>query len=132
MNVQLLCMFTNIDELDDSIDFVIKNYKLINPNVFVLENTANGRDLYITFNVKKGDSAVSSKWKTILVHRKKESNTIYTINALNEIVKSKTGGQTDNTFVIDWSEYQNSIITTSAGGYKQIPTKIYDMFKSEQ
>ena len=129
MNVQLLCMFTNKDDLKDSIDFVLKNYKLVNPNVFVLENKINNRDLYVTFNVKKGDASIASNWKTILVHRKKETNTIYTINALNEIVKSKTGGQTDNTFAIEWSEFQNSIITTSPDGYKQTPTKIYDTFK---
>ena len=129
IGTQLLCLFTTKEDLDESVDFILKSYILNNPNVFILENKLNPKDLYITFNVTKGIPAISSKWKTILVHRKKESNTIYTINALNEVVKSKTGGQQDNKFMIEWSEFRNSILTTNSDGYKCTPTKIYDTFK---
>jgi hypothetical protein len=125
MNTQLLCLFTLKNELDISIDFVLKNYTLTNPNVFVLENKSKSDELFITFNVEKGSSAIPSDWKTILVHRKKQSNTIYTINALNEVVKSKTGGILDNSYMIDWDEFKNCIITTSSIGYKKIPTKVF-------
>ena len=125
MNTQLLCLFTLKNELDISVDFVLNNYTLTNPNVFVLENKINEGELYITFNVEKGSSAIPSEWKTILVHRKKQSNTIYTINALNEVVKSKTGGVLDNSYMIDWDEFKNCIITTSSIGYKKIPTKVF-------
>jgi hypothetical protein len=132
MNTQLLCLFTLKNELDISIDFVLKNYTLTNPNVFVLENKINEGELYITFNVEKGSSAIPSDWKTILVHRKKQSNTIYTINALNEVVKSKTGGILDNSYMIDWDEFKNCIITTSSIGYKKIPTKVFKSFNTEE
>ncbi|MFZ9376998.1 MAG: hypothetical protein ACO25K_07725 [Candidatus Fonsibacter ubiquis] len=125
MNTQLLCLFTIKEELDKSIDFILKNYNLINPNVFILESKIKSDELFITFNVEKGSAAINSNWKTILVHRKKQSNTIYTINALNEVVKSKTGGQLDNSYMIDWEEFQNCILTTSNMGYKKIPTKVY-------
>jgi hypothetical protein len=104
---------------------------LINPNVFILENKLKVEDAFITFNVAKGSSAIPSDWKTILVHRKKQSNTIYTINALNEVVKSKTGGMLDNSYMIDWEEFRNSIITTSSAGYKKIPTKVFKSFNTE-
>jgi hypothetical protein len=125
MNTQLLCLFTYRPELDISLQFVIQNYVLINPNIFILENKVKEDDLFITFNVEKGSSPIDSQWKTILVHRKKQSNTIYTINALNEVIKSKTGGQLDNSYQLDWEDYRNSIITTSNYGYKKIPTKVY-------
>lgn len=124
IQTQLLCLFTTTEDLDNSLDFIVRNYILINQNIFVLENKLRQDELFVTFNVEKGSSAIPSNWKTILVHRKKQSNTIYTINALNEVIKSKTGGQLDTTFVIDWDEFQNSIITTSNGGYRQIPTKV--------
>jgi hypothetical protein len=92
MNTQLLCLFTYRNELDTSLQFVLKNYTLINPNIFVLESKNAENDLFITYNVEKGSAPIDSQWKTILVHRKKQSNTIYTINALNEVIKSKTGG----------------------------------------
>ncbi len=125
MNTQLLCLFTTKEELDKSIEFIMGNYTLVNPNVFVLENKSNIEECYITFNVEKGSIAVPSDWKTILVHRKKQSNTIYTINALNEVIKAKTGGQLDTTYQLDWNEFKNCIITTSNYGYKKIPTKVH-------
>jgi hypothetical protein len=132
MNTQLLCLFTIKEELNKSVEFVLNQYILTNPNVFVLENKINEGELYITFNVEKGSSAIPSDWKTILVHRKKQSNTIYTINALNEVVKSKTGGILDNSYMIDWDEFKNCIITTSSIGYKKIPTKVFKSFNVEE
>lgn len=125
MNTQLLCLFTTKDELDKSINFILKNYELTNPNIFILENKLRTDEAFITFNVEKGSAAVASDWKTILVHRKKQSNTIYTINALNEVVKSKTGGQLDSSYMIDWEEFNSCILTTSSVGYKKIPTKVF-------
>ncbi len=41
------------------------------------------------------------------------------------INKSKTGGQLDTSYQLDWNEFRNCIITTSNYGYKKIPTKVY-------
>jgi len=131
MNTQLLCLFTTKDELNIAQDFILKNYTLTNPNVFILENKSKPDEFFITFNVEKGSAPIDSQWKTILVHRKKQSNTIYTINALNEVVKSKTGGMLDNSYMIDWEEFRNCIITTSNLGYKKIPTKVFKSFNVE-
>ena len=131
MNTQLLCLFTTKEELNKSVEFIMGNYTLVNPNVFVLENKSKVEECYITFNVEKGSVAIPSDWKTILVHRKKQSNSIYTINALNEVVKSKTGGMLDNSYIIDWEEFRNCILTTSNTGYKKIPTKVVKSFNVE-
>jgi hypothetical protein len=130
MNTQLLCLFTYKNELETSLDFIMSNYTLVNPNVFVLESKLIDTELFITFNIEKGTAPIDSNWKTILVHRKKQSNTIYTINALNEVVKSKTGGMLDNSYMIDWEEFRNCILTTSNLGYKKIPTKVYKNLKT--
>lgn len=129
MNTQLLCLFTYKNELDESMNFIVNNYELVNPNIFVLESKISDTELFITFNIEKGTAPIDSKWKTILVHRKKQSNTIYTINALNEVIKSKTGGALDNSYMLDWDEYRNCIITTSNYGYKKIPTKVFNNIK---
>lgn len=131
MNTQLLCLFTTKEELEKSIQFILGSYTLTNPNVFILENKTHLEECYITFNVEKGSIAIPSDWKTILVHRKKQSNTIYTINALNEVVKSKTGGMLDNSYMIDWEDFRNCILTTSNSGYKKIPTKVFKSFNTQ-
>ena len=130
MNTQLLCLFTTKEELEKSVNFILGSYILTNPNVFILESKLRPEEAFITFNVEKGSSAIDSEWKTILVHRKKQSNTIYTINALNEVVKSKTGGMLDNSFQIDWEEFRNCILTTSNIGYKKISTKVFKSFNT--
>ncbi len=130
MNTQLLCLFTTKEEINIAQDFILKNYTLTNPNVFILENKSKPDEFFITFKVEKGSAPKDSQWKTSLVHRKKQSNTIYTINALNEVVKSKTGGMLDNSYMIDWEEFRNCILTTSNLGYKKIPTKVHKTLKT--
>ena len=62
-----------------------KKYTIIYNKLFVLEIV--GKDEYvITYNVDQGNVQTIPD-NTILVHRKKESNTLYTINALNELIK---------------------------------------------
>jgi hypothetical protein len=131
MNTQLLCLFTTKGQIDNSLDFILKNYILQNNNIFVLQSKINDDELYITFNVEKGSAPIDSEWKTILVHRKKQSNTIYTINALNEVIKSKTGGQIDTSFQIDWDDFTNCILTTSNTGYRMISTKVFKTINTQ-
>lgn len=62
---------------------------------------------------------------TIMVHRKKEFNVLYSINALNELVKSLNNGKTDPGFKINWDNYKNSILLTNANVVKQVKTKVH-------
>ena len=66
---------------------------------------------------------------TILVHRKKESNTLYTINALNELIKRLNGGVVDTKFPIDWQHYRNTVLLTQRDELKQLKTKIHKILE---
>ena len=68
-----------------------------------------------------GDEAISG---TISLHRKKQSNTLYTINALNEAIRSLNNGVLDKSFAITWENYQNNLLLTNEEGLNIIPTKI--------
>ena len=68
---------------------------------------------------------------TIALHRKKQSNTLYTINALNEVIREKNNGVLDKTFPITWSEFQNSLLLVNEQGLNIIPTKIYKIINTE-
>ena len=50
---------------------------------------------------------------------------LYTINSLNELIKSLNGGVVDSKFPINWIHYRNSILLTQMGDLKQLNTKIY-------
>ena len=91
--------------------------------MFVLEIV--GKDEYVvTYNVDQGNVQTIPE-NTILVHRKKESNTLYTINALNELIKKLNGGVVDTKFQIDWQHYRNSVLLTQHNDLSQLKTKIY-------
>ena len=62
---------------------------------------------------------------TIALHRKKQTNTLYTINSLNEIIREKNNGVLDKTFPVPWEEYQNQLLLVNDEGLNKIHTRIY-------
>ena len=58
---------------------------------------------------------------------KKQSNTLYTINALNEVIRSKNNGVLDKRFMVDWNEFRNTLLLTNDSGLFKIHTRIYSI-----
>ena len=98
LNNKLFCTFVSEDALDDMVSSIAKAYSIMYNKMFVLFVKSTG-EYVVTYNVEQGN-VNNIPLNTILVHRKKETNTLYTINALNEVVKSKTGGVLDNSFIL--------------------------------
>jgi hypothetical protein len=82
----------------------------------------------LTYNVENGNMAFIPS-NTILVHRNKATNTLYTINALNELIKSLNGGIVDMSYRVEWQHYKNSILLTQEGQFKQLNTKIFKIIE---
>lgn len=123
MNNRLFATFTQQVQLDDLIDHLASTYEIMYNKMFVL--FVKSTDEYvITYNVEQGNVGTIPS-NTILVHRKKESNTLYTINALNDLIRKLNGGMSDPTYKIDWQNYRNCILLTQHGEVKQLNTKIY-------
>lgn len=124
MRTQLLCTFCNKNDYEECLLKINNVYDIIFDRIYVLENSDNPFYLYLTYNVEyiNRDEFLP---KTISVHRKKHSNTLYTINALNELVKRENNGNIDDSFELDWDNYFNSIILTSDEGVKIVNTNLY-------
>lgn len=131
-NTCLLCTFSNADGLDSTLQQIRDTYHIDYSYIYVLQNKVNVDDLFITYNIDTTYQVDTPLYNTILIHRKKESNTIYTINALNQLVREENSGIMDSSFVLDWQKYKNSIILTTAGGLKKIQTKVYDIISFSQ
>ena len=125
MKTQLLCTFAENDSLQDTLQKVRENYKIVYKYIYVLQNKTNLEELYITYNIDVEFRPPIQLENTILVHRKKQSNTLYTINALNQLIKEENGGVLDTNFSLDWEKFKNSIILTGATGIRKIPTRIF-------
>jgi hypothetical protein len=127
MTNKLFCTFTNLDNIDDTVENIKNSYTIMYDKIFVLY--IKSTDEYtITYNIDQSNMS-SIPYNTILVHRKKESNTLYTINALNELIKTLNSGVVDSRFPINWQHYRNSILLTNQGDLKQLNTKIYKIIE---
>jgi len=127
LNNKLFCTFTDLEGLDALIEDIQSKYTIIYNKMFVLEIA--GKDEYVvTYNVDQGNVHTIPE-NTILVHRKKESNTLYTINALNELIKKLNGGVVDTKFKIDWQHYRNCVLLTQHNDLNQLNTKIYKIIE---
>jgi hypothetical protein len=127
LNNKLFCTFTTLEHLDDLIQNITSQYVIIYNKMFVLEIV--GSDEYVvTYNVDQGN-VHSIPDNTILVHRKKESNTLYTINALNELIKKLNNGVVDTKFKVDWQHYRNCVLLTQHNELNQLNTKIHKIIE---
>jgi len=126
VRTQLLCTFTNTKILSKTIDKIIDAYDILYNKVFVLRNSTDVRELMCTYNIdSNGDIKVLSD--TISLHRKKQTNTLYTINALNECIKICNNGVLDTTYQLDWERYRDSILLTNDAGLRRIDTEVQEI-----
>jgi hypothetical protein len=127
LNNRLFCTFTTLEDLDSLIEGLNLKYKIMYNKIFVLHVKSNN-EYVCTYNVEQGNISEIPP-NTILVHRKKDSNTLYTINALNELIKCLNGGVVDTKFPIEWQHYKNTILLTQHDELKQLKTKIYKIIE---
>ena len=127
MSNKLYCTFTNADDVEEVVNTIQTSYVILFNKIFVLENLEKDK-IMLTYNVDMNNSSTNNIIdNTILVHRKKQTNTLYTINALNELIKSLNNGVLDKSFVVDWNNYRNCILLIQAEGFNKIDTKIKDI-----
>lgn len=121
---KLFCTFTSKDGLDDTLREINREYTILYKKIFVLASPES--DEYMcTYNIEPQGGQTRILPNTILLHRKKESNTLYTINALNTLIKKLNNGVLDTSFMISWNDYKNSILLTQGDDLKRLNTTIH-------
>jgi hypothetical protein len=121
---KLFCTFSAKDRLEDTLNTIKGEYTIMYGKIFVLESEDS--DEYLcTYNIEVDQSSTRILPNTILLHRKKESNTLYTINSLNLLIKSLNEGVLDTSFRVNWLDYKNTILLTQGEDLKKLSTKIF-------
>lgn len=123
MNNRLFATFTQQNLIEGLINELSSTYNIMYKKMFVLFIKSTN-EYVVTYNIEQGNINTIPE-NTILVHRKKESNTLYTINALNDLIKKLNNGEIDPTYKIEWQNYKNCVLLTQQGEVKQLNTKIY-------
>ena len=121
---KLFCTFTAKDELENIVSTINRRYSILYNKIFILESPQS-EELMCTYNIDAGNVSEAPLPNTILLHRKKESNTLYTINALNTLIKQLNGGVLDTSYIVSWHDYKNSILLTNGPDLRKLDTAIY-------
>jgi len=117
VRTQLLCTFAHKTNLDIVIEYIKQNFEIPENRIFVFSNYEKRNELYCTFNAE--DNGYHGK-NTISIHRKKETNTLYTVNALNEVIKDLNNGILDKTMILPWDAFENTFLLTADTGYRRV------------
>ena len=109
----LLATFCKARNVRTTIDLIMDNFELVGNKIFVLQDESDKFKKILTYNIVKGDTLFSNIVKnTISLHRKKDINSLYTLNALNEVIRSQNNGELDEKFSVDWEDYNNTVLVT--------------------
>ena len=114
MKPQLLCTFTTLHELPSCIARIHKTYQVdtvTNMKCYQYVETPNS--VICVYNTT---SSVGRMNDTITINRKKESETLYSINALNTLIQELNNGVLDKSFRVDWVQYKNKLMLSDRNG----------------
>lgn len=121
---KLFCTFTPKETIGDTVTAITSHYSILYGKIFILETSENS-ELLCTYNIDPHNSSTYVLPNTILLHRKKDTNTLYTINGLNALIRSLNEGKNDPTFKINWPDYRNTVLLTQGPELRKLQTKIH-------
>jgi hypothetical protein len=124
---QLLCTFSTIKLYKSTVESIRKFYTTCSGKFFVFSNDINTDEVIITYNIESDRKDFPKFPNTISIHRKKQTNTLYTLNAMNQIIKDETGGSLDKKHTINWEFYINSLIITGDPQIRILPIRILEI-----
>ena len=129
MNNKLYCTFLQNEGVDEVVGRILEEHDILFNKIFVLVALDDDKTM-LTYNI---DGPVYNLQlpNTILVHRKKQTNTLYTINALNEVIRYLNNGILDTTYQVDWNKFRNSLLLTRPGGFKKVRTRLKTIIEVE-
>ena len=122
---KLFATFSKKEDIEKTIEVITSRYSILFNKIFILESK-DSDEFICTYNIDPGNMNTTSVLpNTILLHRKKESNTLYTINALNTLIKTLNNGYADPSYKVEWTDYKNTILLTNGPDLRKLETTIY-------
>ena len=120
---RLFCTFlTTVDEAEEFVSNNLRANK-IHSKAYLLESL-DSPEYLVTYNVNSDFDYTS----TVMLHRKHNYNTLYSINALNLLIRELNGGVLDTHYVIDWEQYRNTVMLSSENKLRLLKTKLVKIF----
>jgi len=121
---KLFATFSSKDKLEETLQTIKDTYSILYGKIFVLESP-DTEEVLCTYNIDPINSSSRILPNTILLHRKKETNTLYTINALNLLIKELNEGVVDSSYKVNWLDFKNTVLLTQGADLRKLQTKIF-------
>lgn len=122
---QLVCVFSQKENLDYTTNIIESTYFVLFKKIFIL-GIEDSEEFICSFNIDK-EMQRKQLPNAMLVHRKRDTNTIYTINSLNALIRQQNNGVLDKSFKIEWANYSNGILLLSNNELKFLTTYLYQI-----
>lgn len=119
MKTQLVCTFTRRNLVDETLEHIKENFSILNNKVFHFKSIDTREDAILSYNVIM-DTYKKFLPNSIMVHQKRETNTLYTINALNELIMNLNNGILDKKYPIEWERYKNCALLKNKEGFRVV------------
>lgn len=118
---KLLCTYGHYTNLDLILHYIELAYDI--PIEYIEPyNTDRDDIVYCFYNIPAGiDLRLEN---TILMHKKIETNTFFTINAINHIIRECNNGIIDKNYPINWEVYKNNLLLYNDSTLKILQIKI--------
>ena len=121
------------DKIQTEVEFIVENLNLTNSYIFLLCHAADPSKKLLTYNaITERGKPFNPRLYTMRLHRKKQTNTLYTINALNLAVASQHDGKTGKELRLDWQVYENSLLLATDQKLQVHPIEVLKIFKIEE
>ena len=121
------------EEVELVIQSIVNNVLLTNKYIFVMSDEDDPDNRIITYNADGHNSdirEVTGGHFTLRLHRKKKTNTLYTINGLNLAIEDEHG-RTGRDLQLDWEKYRSTVIVSHGNTLKTIPVTLEKILEVE-
>jgi len=127
LKTQLVCTFAKKYQIERTLDNIKENFNVLNNKVFLFRSFDVKDECILSYNIIM-DTYKKFLPNSIMVHQKKETNTIYTINALNELIMNLNNGVLDKTYPIEWERYRNCALLKNKDGFKVVKIILVNIY----
>lgn len=123
----MVCTFAKKYQIERTLDNIKENFNVLNNKVFLFRSFDVKDECILSYNIIM-DTYKKFLPNSIMVHQKKETNTIYTINALNELIMNLNNGVLDKTYPIEWERYRNCALLKNKDGFKVVKIILINIY----
>jgi hypothetical protein len=127
LKTQLVCTFARKHQVEEILENIKENFSILNNKVFHFKSFDTREDAILSYNIVL-DSYKKFLPNSIMVHQKRETNTIYTINALNELIMNLNNGILDKKYPIEWERYKNCALLKNKEGFKIVKIFLINVY----